>query len=118
MAEKALGLYDFTPESQEIFGAWDLNRKKMPGNSDNPSIVDYIKDDNFPVAVEVASTEWASFPNRSETGNDPETNPTSRFKYSRGLNKGKPQPALKLSELKRVYDDSVIYFKETTPVWK
>lgn len=120
MAEKDLGLYDFTPESQEIFGAWDLNRKKMPKSGpDSPTSVDYLKANNFPVAVEVASTEWASFPNRSETGNDPETKPTSRYEYTSGPRKGQKQPApYKLSELKRVYDDSVVYFKEITPIRK
>lgn len=116
MAEKELGLYDFTPESQEIFGAWDLNRKK---SKDGYSIIQYLEQNNFPAAVEVASSEWASFPNRSETGNDPETNPTSRYEYSSGPRKGQKQPApYKLSELKRVYDDSVVYFQEITPVWK
>lgn len=112
MAEKALGLYDFTPESQEIFGAWDLVKNKS-------DIYTALKNNDFPAAVEAASSEWASFPNRALTGNDPETNPTSRYEYSSGPRKGQKQPApYKLSELKRVYDDSVVYFKEITPVWK
>ncbi len=112
----ALGLYDFSPESQEIFGAWNLIRQKRKGS---PSIYDFLKNNDFPAAVEKASTEWASFPNRALTGNDPETNPTSRYEYSSGPRKGQKQPApYKLSELKKVYDDSVVYFREITPVWK
>ena len=112
IAEKALGLYDFTPESQEIFGAWDLVKNKS-------GIYTALKNNDFPAAVEAASSEWASFPNRALTGNDPETNPTSRYKYSSGLRKGQNQPApYKLSELKKIYDDQWCIVKETTPVWK
>ncbi len=110
LAEKALGLYDFTPESQELFGAWDIHDNK-------PEIFKHLDNNDFPSAVEVASSEWASFPNRALTGNDPETNPTSRYEYSSGPKKGQKQPApYKLSELKKIYDDSVVYFKEITPV--
>ena len=112
MAEKALGLYDFTAESQEIFGAWDLVKNK-------PNIYTALTNNNFSAAVEAASSEWASFPNRSLTGNDPETNPTSRYEYSSGPRKGQKQPAhYKLSELKKIYDEALVYFKEITPVWK
>ncbi len=112
MAEKALGLYDFTPESQEIFGAWDLVKNKS-------DVYTALEINDFPAAVEAASNEWASFPNRSQTGNDPETNPTSRYTYSSGPRKGQKQPApYKLSELKRIYDNSVVYFREITPLRK
>lgn len=95
LAEKALGLYDFTPESQEPFGAWEIHEHK-------PEIFKHLDKNDFPAAIEAASSEWASFPNRSETGNDPETNPTSRYNYSSGPRKGQKQPVpYKLSELKK-----------------
>ncbi len=105
IAQRVLGLYDFTPESQEIFGAWNISRNK-------PLILQALNQNNFPAAVEEASTEWASFPNFALTGNDPETNPTSRFLHTRGPNAGKPQRALKLSVLKGIYDTAFKYYQD------
>lgn len=103
-AQTALGLYDFTPESQEIFAVWALDKKRQ-------GLLDDVIDDRFPDAVEKGSWEWASFPNRAESGGDVENNPTSRYTYSTGPRKGQKQRALKLSELYKVYKDSLKFYE-------
>lgn len=105
-AQTALGLYDFTPESQEIFAVWALDKKR-------PGLLDDVINDRFSEAVEKGSWEWASFPNRAESGGDVENNPTSRYTYSNGPRKGQKQRAHKFSILYGVYDKSwKIYDKQ------
>ncbi len=67
-AKKILGLTDFSPLSQDIFAAYKLQQK---------GVVKKLFVDDFAGAVQAASSEWASFPDKDK--GDPETNPRSRF---------------------------------------
>ena len=67
-AKKILGLTDFSPLSQDIFAAYKLNQR---------GVVKKLLADDFAGAVQAASFEWASFPDKDK--GDPETNPRSRY---------------------------------------
>jgi muramidase (phage lysozyme) len=67
-AKKILGLSDFSPLSQDIFAAYKLKQK---------GVVKKLLADDFAGAVQAASLEWASFPDKDK--GDPETNPRSRY---------------------------------------
>ncbi len=98
---KRLGLTDFTPESQDIFGAWKLKNRGM---------VDDILNNRFENAINIGSLEWASFPNKIATqinGNKP----TSNYTYSRGPRAGQKQPAVSAMELKAFYEDALKIYK-------
>ena len=98
-AERLLGLYDMTPESQKIFGAYALNTKR-------PGLLTAILQDRFDDAIEIGSQEWASFPNRTASaaaGGDVNTTPQSGLNYTKGPKKGQPQPAKPLSVLREQY---------------
>lgn len=88
-AQNDLGLFDFTPESQDIFAVWRMKYKRQ-------NMTDDILNDRFAEAIQKGCGEWASLPDR--TVSDPETNPQSRYFY-----KGKRQPAKKLSKLWEIY---------------
>lgn len=88
-----LGLFDFTPESQDIAAVFRLQTR--PTSKQN--ILDAFLSDDFNEAVQRASNEWASFPDKNK--GDAETNPTSHFKG---------QPAAKSSELWREYQDALV----------
>lgn len=102
-ATRMLGLYDMTPESQEIFGVYAFHTKR-------PGLLDAIVQNRFADAIETGSLEWASFPNRAAStaaGGDVNTTPTSGLKYSSGAKKGQPQPAKSLNELQDKYEKSL-----------
>ena len=103
-ARTVLGLYDFTPESQEIFAVWALDQKR-------PGLLDDVINNRFFDAVEKGSQEWASFPNRAASGGDVENNPTSFYIHTNGPRKGQKQQALKLSVLYKAYNDSLEFYK-------
>ncbi len=98
-AEGLLGLYDMTPESQEIFGAYALDTKR-------PGLLTAILEDRFDNAIEIGSFEWASFPNQAasaKAGGDVNTTPRSGLNYTTGDKKGEPQPAKPLNLLREKY---------------
>jgi muramidase (phage lysozyme) len=94
---KILGLTDFTPESQDIFGAGKLIAREM---------ADDIVNNRFAEAIDKGSPEWASLPNAAKTAANG-GNPTSYHVYSRGANKGKPQPSHSLEDLRQIYDTAL-----------
>lgn len=103
-AKKILGLFDMTPESQDIFAVYAIKKKR-------PKLIDFLLNDNFPEAVEEGSLEWASFPNRAASKNDVENNPTSYYVYTSGPRKGQKQPAHKLSEITRNYKNALTQYE-------
>lgn len=102
-AKEKLGLYDFTKESQEIFGVYTLHTKRK-------GLLQAVQEDRIADAIEIGSAEWASFPNRAtslEAGGDVNSKPTSELKYQNGAKKGQYQPAKSLNEILQVYNTSL-----------
>lgn len=102
-AATILGLTDFTPESQNIFGAWKLATRGM---------IDDITNNRIAEAIDKGSLEWASFPNSAKTAANNGT-PTSYHVYSRGPNKGKPQPTHRsVQELIKIYNTAEGFYEK------
>ncbi len=100
--EQKLGLTDFTPESQELFAIGKLMDRDM---------IDDIKNENFPTAIDKGSLEWASFPNAAKTVANGGT-PTSHYNYTSGKHKGQPQPTpFSVTVLQGIYNDAMKFYK-------
>lgn len=82
-AKRLLGLRNFKPESQDIFAAYKLQTR---------GIIEPLLADRFADAVQAASNEWASLPDKNK--GDVEKNPKSHYPG---------QPAAPLSWLEDKY---------------
>lgn len=86
-AKDKLGLFDFTPESQDIAAVYLLQTR--PFEKKGPYIIDAILSDDFNQAIQLGSYVWASLPHDFNDGKtNPDTNPTSYHLF-----KGKRQKA-------------------------
>lgn len=96
-AKDKLGLFDFTPESQDIAAVYLLQTRPLPNK--NIVIIDAILSNNFNEAIQRAAYVWASLPYDFNDGkSDPDTNPKSYHMF-----KGNRQPAKSRTELWKVY---------------
>lgn len=94
-AAAALGLRDFTPESQDIFAVGKLMDRDM---------INDILNDRFEDAIDKGSKEWASLPNRDKTAKNGGKK-TSFYDYTSGKDKGKPQSTpFSVEELKQKWE--------------
>lgn len=101
-AAAALGLFDFTPESQDIAAAHLLRTRPRTNNS----ILAALQAENFNEAVQRASFVWASLPHVFDRTSDPDANPISYHMFQ-----GKRQPAKSRRDLSRVYQESLARYR-------
>ena len=103
-AKSLLGLFDMTPESQDIFAVYAIFKKRE-------KVLTFLENNDFPNAVDAGSLEWASFPNRAASNGDMENTATSYYKYESGKHKGEKQPSIQLSILQGIYNTSLNKFQ-------
>jgi muramidase (phage lysozyme) len=83
-AKKKLGLTDFTPESEDIASVYKMKTR---------GVLDALLANNFPLAIESGSAEWASLPFKDGK---------SRYTFN-----GVSQPIKTLAELQTVFNGAL-----------
>jgi muramidase (phage lysozyme) len=97
-AKSKCGLYDFTPESQDIAGVYLLST--LPYGNTN-KILQVILSSNIEEAIELASGTWASFPTKYDKTNNLKAN---FDRNSENESRYSPQHSAPLNRLLDAYD--------------